>query len=180
MPPGKRDGAQGPPIRHILRCILEAIWPAIQYEVPEARFFVVGESPPDDKQWSRDANVVVTGRVPDAAEFFDRCRLSVVPLRFGAGVKGKITQSMSYGVPVVATPVAVEGMHLVDGESVLVARAAPDFARAVVHLYTDERLWAKLSANGLETIEQNFSIGAALRVGEDTAKDIARVMRRST
>ena len=140
---------------------LDAIWPAVRSEVPEARFFVVGESPPDDKQWSREANVVVTGWVPDAAEFFHHCRLSVVPLRFGAGVKGKITQSMSYGVPVVATPVAVEGMHLVDGESVLVAPAAADFARAVVRLYTDERLWAKLSANGLETIEQNFSVGAA-------------------
>ena len=82
-------------------------------------------------------------------------------MRYGAGVKGKITQSLSYGVPVVATPVAVEGIELVDGESVLVASDARDFARAVVRLYTDEGLWAKLSARGLENVKQNFSVDAA-------------------
>jgi hypothetical protein len=67
-------------------------------------------------------------------------------------------------------------MHLVDGESVLVAAEALDFVRAVVRLYTDERLWTKLSANGLENVKQNFSLdAAALHVGEDLAKGIAHV-----
>ena len=149
------------PNKDAVSYFLDAIWPAVRSEVPEARFFVVGDAPPDDEQWFRKANVVVTGRVPDAAEYFHRCRVSVAPLRYGAGVKGKITQSLSYGVPVVATPVAVEGIELVDGESVLVASDARDFARAVVRLYTDEGLWAKLSARGLENVKQNFSVDAA-------------------
>jgi glycosyltransferase involved in cell wall biosynthesis len=159
-------GFNHPPNGDAVSYFLDAIWPAVRSEIPEARFFVVGDAPPDDEQWSREANVIVTGRVPDVAEYFDRCRVSVAPLRYGAGVKGKITQSLSYGVPVVATPVAVEGMHLIDGESVLVASDAGDFARAVVRLYTDERLWAKVSANGLDNVKQNFSVDAARSVLE--------------
>jgi GT2 family glycosyltransferase/glycosyltransferase involved in cell wall biosynthesis len=154
-------GFTHPPNADAVSYFLNAIWPAVRREVPEARFFVVGDAPPHDEQWSREANVVVTGRVPDAAEYFHRCRVSVAPLRYGAGVKGKITQSLSYGLPVVATPLAVEGMQLVEGESVLVASDDRDFAQAVVRLYTDEGLWAKLSANGLENAERNFSVHAA-------------------
>jgi GT2 family glycosyltransferase/glycosyltransferase involved in cell wall biosynthesis len=154
-------GSGHPPNADAVSYFLDAIWPAVRTEVPEARFFIVGNDPPDDAHWSREANVVVTGRVPEAAEYFDRCRISVAPLRYGAGVKGKITQSMSYGVPVVATPVAAEGMHSVDGENVLVASTAEDFARAVVRLYTDESLWTTLSRNGLANVRQHFSLEAA-------------------
>ncbi|MFP3787227.1 glycosyltransferase, partial [Burkholderia sp. SIMBA_024] len=77
--------------------------------------------------------------------YMDGCRIAVAPLRFGAGVKGKVNLSMAHGQPVVATTCAVEGMHLRDGEDVLVADAADAFADAVVRLHEDPRLWATLS-----------------------------------
>ena len=62
-------------------------------------------------------------------------------MRFGAGVKGKINQSMAFGVPVVATSLAVEGMELTDREDILVADEPEDFARALIELYESKELW---------------------------------------
>jgi glycosyltransferase involved in cell wall biosynthesis len=91
----------------------------------------------------------------------DGCRVSVAPLRYGAGVKGKVNMAMSYGLPVVATPAAVEGMHVVAGEDVLVAADAASFAEAVVHAVSDEAAWTRLSMRSVENVRQHFSFDAA-------------------
>ncbi len=93
--------------------------------------------------------------------FFESARLSVAPLRFGAGVKGKINQSMAFGVPVVATSLAVEGMDLTDHEDVLVADQPEDFARAVIELYESEELWSRLSRNSIAKTRALYSVEAA-------------------
>jgi glycosyltransferase involved in cell wall biosynthesis len=85
----------------------------------------------------------------------------VSPLRFGAGIKGKINQSMAFGVPVVATSIAVEGMNLVDHEDVLVADKPEDFARALVELYESEEIWTRLSRNGISKTQELYSTDAA-------------------
>jgi glycosyltransferase involved in cell wall biosynthesis len=87
--------------------------------------------------------------------------VSVAPLRYGAGVKGKVNLAMSYGLPVVATPCAVEGMHVDEGVDVLVAGDAEAFADAIVRLYDDETLRNSLSANGLGNVRRHFSFDAA-------------------
>ena len=82
-------------------------------------------------------------------------------MRYGAGVKGKINQSMGFGVPVVGTSIAVEGMGLTDRETALVADAAPDFARALIELYTSQSLWEHISQAGLEKTQALYSRKAA-------------------
>ena len=80
------------------------------------------------------------GYVEDIAPYMDGCRVSVAPLRYGAGVKGKVNMAMSYGLPVVATPIAVEGMHVEAGEDVMVSRPMPQaFAEAVIRVYRTKR-----------------------------------------
>ena len=103
----------------------------------------------------------IHGHVPDLAPWLDRSRIALAPLRYGAGVKGKINQSMAHGLPVVATACAVEAMHLRDGEDVLVADEADAFADAVVRLYRERELWERLAANGLASVERHFSPDAA-------------------
>src|SRR4029453_12733513 len=80
--------------------------------------------------------------------FFESVKLSVAPLRFGAGIKGKINQSMGFGVPVVATSLAVDGMPLTNRKDILVADEPQDFAHALIELYESEELWNRLSENG--------------------------------
>jgi glycosyltransferase involved in cell wall biosynthesis len=76
-------------------------------------------------------------------------------------VKGKINLSMAHGQPVVATSCAVEGMHLRDGEDVLVADDAEAFAGAIVRLYDDQALWHRLSEGGRRNVDAHFSLEAA-------------------
>ena len=78
--------------------------------------------------------------------------------------------AMSYGLPVVATPSAVEGMHIAEGADVLVATDAAGFAADVVRLYGDEALWNTLSANGLANVQRHFSFDAAKQA-------LARIVR---
>jgi O-antigen biosynthesis protein len=139
------------------------VLPLVHRELPDLRLHAVGAGPPDEVRALADARVVVEGYVPDVRPFFERCRLSVAPLRFGAGVKGKINQSMSHGVPCVGTTVAVEGMELVPGEDVLVADDPVAFADAVVRLYRDEALWRRLAAASLRNVERVFSVAVAER-----------------
>jgi glycosyltransferase involved in cell wall biosynthesis len=87
--------------------------------------------------------------------------VSISPLRYGAGVKGKINTAMSYGMPVVATTPSIEGMHLTDGEDVLVADAPEAFAAAVARLHEDRALWERLSRGGLANVERHFSRAVA-------------------
>ncbi|WP_288126488.1 glycosyltransferase family 4 protein, partial [Thiomonas sp.] len=98
--------------------------------------------------WSRD-DVLLHGRVADLGPWLESCRLSIAPLRFGAGVKGKLNTAMAHGLPVVATSVAAEAMHLQDGRDVLLADDAESFAAAIVRVYADAELWGALSAGGL-------------------------------
>ena len=121
---------------------------------------ILGSNPPAEVLALKGDGIDVVGYVEDLAPYFDRCRLSVAPLRYGAGIKGKIATSLGFGVPCVATRVAVEGMGLVDGEEVLVADAPSAFADAVVRLHADEQLWSVLSGRGMEFVERNYSLAA--------------------
>ena len=124
---------------------------------------IVGSKVPETIRALAADDLVVAGWVPDVAPYFEGCRVSIAPLRYGAGVKGKVNLAMSYGLPVVATATSVEGMFLAPGEDVLVADDAAAFADAIVRLYDDEALWRKLAAGGRANIERHFSRAVAKR-----------------
>ena len=154
-------GFAHPPNEDAVAFFCEAVLPHVQAALPGARFLVIGADPPSAILQLASENVQILGQVPDIAPYLNACRLSVAPLRFGAGVKGKINQSLAHGLPVVATTLAVEGMFLEHGHSVLVADNEQAFAEAVVTLYADRELWLKLSRNGLAVAERCFSLDAA-------------------
>jgi glycosyltransferase involved in cell wall biosynthesis len=138
------------------------VFPAIRTRLPGILFHCIGAEPSAAIQaLSQYEGVRIHGHVPDLDPAMQGMRVSVAPLRYGAGVKGKVNLSMANGQPVVATSTAVEGMHLRDGFDVLVADRAQLFADAVVRLYQDEALWNQLSRNGLDNVTRHFSMDAA-------------------
>ncbi|WP_245679962.1 glycosyltransferase [Aquimonas voraii] len=142
----------------------DEVLPLIRAEAPEITFHIVGSKAPESvRALGERPGIVFQGFVPDVAPFMDDCRLAVAPLRYGAGVKGKVNMSMSYGQPVVATPIAIEGMHAEPGVDVLVAESAEDFARQVLRAYRDRELWHTLSAGGLANVERHFGFESARR-----------------
>ena len=146
-----------------VKFFVTSILPIIQLKLPGIRTYIVGNKPPDDIKALESLNVCITGYVEDLSFYFNECRVFVAPLRFGAGVKGKMNMSMSYGLPIVGTSVAVEGTYLEDEEDVLIADDPQPFAEKVVKLYQDEKLWNKLSRNSMRKLETHFSRAVAKR-----------------
>lgn len=136
------------------------VLPGIIEKIPDVVFYIIGSSMPTSVKSLRSANVEPLGFVADVAPYFESCRLFVAPLRFGAGMKGKVGQSMSYGLPVVSTPIGAEGMGLRHGIHAIIAKDSQSFAESVVALYNDETSWKNLSGESFSYLEANFSISA--------------------
>ena len=92
-------------------------------------------------------NFIFRGYVPDIEAYFISNKLMVAPLRYGAGVKGKIGQAFEYFLPVVTTSIGAEGMQLVNNESALINDEAKGFADAIIKLYTNKETWITLQNN---------------------------------
>jgi GT2 family glycosyltransferase len=137
------------------------VFPLIKKRLPAARFLITGSYPTNRIVGLQSADIVVTGFIPDVADLFHSSRVFIAPLRYGAGLKGKIVHAMSYGVPVVTTDIGAEGLGLEDGLTALIATDAGRFAEKVVRAYTDETLWSTLSRNSLSYVEERFSAQAA-------------------
>ncbi|MGI8890866.1 MAG: glycosyltransferase [Chthoniobacterales bacterium] len=152
---------QHPPNTDAVVYFVREIFPLVRERLGDVAFYIIGGHAPPEVIGLADENVIITGFQPEVATHFERIRLSVAPLRYGAGVKGKINQSMGFGVPVVASAIAVEGMELLAGEAVLVADDPVAFADAICTLYTSESLWESLSQTSLQITRDAFSREAA-------------------
>jgi GT2 family glycosyltransferase/glycosyltransferase involved in cell wall biosynthesis len=145
---------------------VQKIYPLVSEHLRDAKFYIIGDKAPPEIVALATERIVVTGLQRDVRPFFDSVKLSVAPLRFGAGVKGKINQSMAFGVPVVATSLGLEGMELTEHEDILVADEPEDFARALIELYESEELWNRLSENGIRKTRASYSTDTASKTLE--------------
>jgi GT2 family glycosyltransferase len=156
-------GFRHPPNVDAMQWFIGEVFARIRAQLPDVRFHCIGAEVPDALHAlaATQPGVEIHGFVPVVTPYMDQVRIAVAPLRFGAGVKGKVNLSMAHGQPVVATTCAVEGMHLQDGQDVLVADDAEAFAAAVVRLYQDPVLWEQLSSAGRRNVADHFSLDAA-------------------
>jgi len=150
-------GFRHPPNVDAINWFVAEVWPAVRARLPQVELSVVGSNMPAAIRDLDVEGVRVLGYVRDIDPLLDAARISIAPLRYGAGVKGKVNQAMAFGLPVVATPMAAEGMGLRDGEELLIADSAQDFADAIVRLYGDEALWQRLAEGGRDNVRRRFS-----------------------
>jgi O-antigen biosynthesis protein len=154
-------GFQHPPNVDAVRWFCHDVMPYLRTKNVAIRLHVVGSKTPQDIAALAGDDIVIHGFVENLEPLLDRSLISIAPLRYGAGVKGKVNLAMSYGLPVVATTAAVEGMYVEDGRDALVADAASDFADAIIRLASDPILWQRLSDGGLRNVQTHFSLDAA-------------------
>ncbi len=153
-------GMEHPPNIDGATWMATAIMPLLARTHPDVELHIVGSKMPPELHELAGPRVRVHGFVEDLEPLYAQVRVCLAPLRFGAGVKGKITQAMVRGVPTVATTVAMEGIPAVDGESVLIADGAEAFAAAVARLLDDDELWCLLATSGQRVVAEHFSIDA--------------------
>jgi glycosyltransferase involved in cell wall biosynthesis len=138
-----------------------SIWPLVREILPDATLKIAGPDAPDEiaAYHAPSGGVEMLGFVEDLGELYRTMRLTVAPLRYGAGLKGKVVASLAVGMPCVATPEAAEGMADRDAADILVADDARTFARAIVKVHSDRDLWYRMSDAGVAHAERNFSVG---------------------
>jgi GT2 family glycosyltransferase/SAM-dependent methyltransferase len=139
------------------------VMPIINTDDPSIMFKIVGSHVPLEIQELACPYVEVVGFLEDLSSLLDETRVFVAPLRYGAGVKGKVVNAMALGLPTVLTPIAAEGLGIEDGIHAVIANGPAALAQAVTRLYHDEVLWTKISNESTRFAEQTFGGDAGWR-----------------
>jgi glycosyltransferase involved in cell wall biosynthesis len=150
-------GFEHPPNVDAVIWFVREVWPLVRAHAPDMRARIVGSKMPDGLRKLEGHGIEILGFVQDIEPLLARSRISIAPLRYGAGVKGKVNQAMSHGLPVVATPMAVEGMNLLHGTHVLVGDTPETFAAHILQLDSNSALWERLAARGKDNVREHFS-----------------------
>jgi glycosyltransferase involved in cell wall biosynthesis len=151
-------GYDYPPNADAARFFMSDIYPLLSLSLGPVPMTFAGVAPPDDlKAFTREhAEANVPGFVDDHRALLMRHRVGMAPLRFGAGMKGKICEYLACGLPCVTTPIGAEGMKLVHGVNVLVADSPEQFVAELSRVYQNAELWRSLSAAGIAYIRGNM------------------------
>jgi GT2 family glycosyltransferase/glycosyltransferase involved in cell wall biosynthesis len=137
--------------------LVREILPLIKEALPAVKVYVVGSDVPDEITAYNSDDVVVTGYVHNVDPYFHNCRVFVAPLRYGAGINGKVCQALSYGLPTVVSSIGAEGIGLKNGCEAMIVDDPREFARSVTEVYRNRELWEQLSEQGYHHIEQHFT-----------------------
>lgn len=142
-----------------LRWFCSEVFPNIRKQLPDIFVSVAGANPPAEIAKLDSESIRVLGKVSDDElnKLYAASKLSVVPLRFGAGVKGKVIESLYHGVPVVSTAVGLEGIKGIESLS-SAKNEAQEFADAVVCLYSDHSRLQELGSRGVRFVEDNYTV----------------------
>jgi len=138
---------------------LREIFPLVITDFPDLQLTVVGDSPPTDVIAAASAvggAIDVVGYVPETRPYLDAACISIAPLRYGAGLKGKVGEALSHGLPLVSTSVGTQGMSLRSGEDCIIADSPEDFASGIIRILKSPQLWNKFSLNGRRFMMEKF------------------------
>jgi glycosyltransferase involved in cell wall biosynthesis len=136
--------------------LVDAIFPRVVLDVPDARLCLVGDHVPRQLRRAGGGNVIVTGRVADVTPHLATAAAVTAPLRRGGGTRVKVLEALANGKALVASSLALEGIAVADGDQVLVAETDAEFAAALVQLLTDAELRQRLGAHARQWAEENL------------------------
>ena len=141
--------------------LVKSVMPLVWEQRPDVRLYLVGSNPMDEVVALGGPKVTVTGYVSEdvLTEYYGKIRVSLAPLRFGAGVKGKVVEAMCNGVPIVTTSVGLQGLH--DLTNIVPSGDTPElFALETLRLLKDDERWQNISMQVLQYARERFSVKA--------------------
>ncbi|MFV8443041.1 glycosyltransferase [Flavobacterium sp. LB2P44] len=139
----------------------ETIWPLLKKQVPEAVLNIYGAYPSQKvlQMHNSKGGFLIKGRANNAQAVVKEARVVLAPLRFGAGIKGKLLEAMQCGTPSITTSIGSESMHGDLPWNGFITDDVADFVDTAVRLYQDKTIWGKAQKNGMEIINQRYSKG---------------------
>jgi len=138
----------------------QKIWPLIKAQLPQAELWIYGAYPPPKATALHDekSGFLVKGWVDEAELAMQSARVCLAPLRFGAGIKGKLAQAMICGTPSVTTDIGAEGMQSDKPWGGAITNDPVLFSEQAIALYQDETLWQHASKNGIDTAKAMYQL----------------------
>ena len=136
---------------------LHEVYPRLRKSLPTVRLDMIGDNPSAAIKAYDSEDVRIRGYVPDVEPYLQNARVFIAPLRFGAGIKGKVGEAMAHGLPVVTTSIGAEGFGLTHELDVMIGDDPTSFAEAIEQLYLQKELWQRVAANSRLRIETNFT-----------------------
>ncbi len=154
-----------PPNIEGITWFLDEIYPLVKQQVPDVRCTLIGARPPASitERTQTDSSLTVTGYVPDPLPYLEASSMMVVPLKAGGGMRVKILNALSQGIPMVSTTVGCEGIAVRHGEDILVADEPGAFAAATSRLLTDNALNQQVTQHGRATAERLYDYRQACK-----------------
>ncbi|MBK5212959.1 MAG: glycosyltransferase family 4 protein [Flavobacteriaceae bacterium] len=137
---------------------LKELWPEIKKQLPNAELHIYGAYAPQQilRLNNKEEGFIIKGWADTVETVMKTYRVQLAPLRFGAGLKGKLLDAMRFGLPSVTTEIGAEGMMGTLPFGGIITTSNEDFINASVQLYTEEKLWRKAQRNGFSIIEKRF------------------------
>jgi O-antigen biosynthesis protein len=171
-------GFRHPPNVDAVDWFLEHAWPRLSPELPDARFAIIGSFMPERFEALRSDRVDPLGHVPDLDQKLSELRLTVAPLRYGAGLKGKVLASLAAGVPCVMSSVAAEGIGLSGELLQCVVDDPAELKEIILRLYRDAKLWNRFSKAGRELVARLYNADVVTAGLEETVRLAATAHQR--
>lgn len=141
-----------------VRFLVDQIWPRIKSQVNHAQLWIVGASPTAEIRnlATKDAQITVTGDIPDIRDAFAGSHVLIAPVFSGKGTRYKILEALAAGTPVVATATAVEGLGVKHKQHVMISDQAEQMANHAIKLINSPADRLRLAKNGRQFVERNF------------------------
>lgn len=151
-----------PPNWDSVQYLKQEVWPLVREKLPDAELHIYGAYPSQkvtDLHQPKEG-FLIKGRAEDAKKVLGKARVCLAPLRFGAGLKGKLVEAMQCGTPSVTTPIGAEGIEGEQEWPGAVADDANTLAAAAVEFYSNQSAWEKAQENGVELVNTRFDKSA--------------------
>ncbi len=150
------------------------VWPKLSTNQPDIKFYIVGAEPSKRmrKMVKKEKRIIITGKVKDLRPYRDRARVMVSPVRLGSGIRTKVLEAMSSGIPVVSTSLGMAGIDAQTGVNCLIADTPELFTRSVEWLFTDRALGVRMAKNARKLIEKNHAMETGLQHFEEIVKSV--------
>lgn len=137
---------------------LDNVWVRVNKSHPETKLHIAGRNMPDKIKKSDTPNVIIHGEVDNAIEFMRNYSIMIVPLFSGSGIRIKIIEGMALGKAIVSTTLGAQGIECVNGENILIADTAEDFAEAIKRFLDNQSLINKIGDNARKLVETKYDI----------------------
>ena len=147
-------GGHHPPNRDAVNFFCTEVMPRLLEDLPEVRLHVVGGNHSDDILQLASRSVVIHGFVEDLSGLLDKMKVAIAPMRFGAGMKGKVCSTLGAGLPNVLTSIAAEGLGIENMQNSMIADTADEMVIAILNLYNNQKLWEIISSSGIKHIDK--------------------------